>query len=75
MSKKKKKETESMDVDDILNECASSLMIAMNYAVQHRDVEGMLAVSDRWLRLYSELSGEEDHQSNSLKIGFIHDHE
>lgn len=75
MGKKKKEEPLVLDTDGILNECASSLMTAFGFAVEHRDVEAMLSVSDRWLRLYAMLSevGEEE-KAETLKLGFI-DHE
>ncbi len=68
---KKKKDEVILDEDGILNECASSLMTAFGYAVEHRDVEAMLSVSDRWLRLYAMLSQPE--QSGSIKLGFLKD--
>lgn len=68
---KKKKEELILDEDGILNECASSLMTAFGYAVEHRDVEAMLAVSDRWLRLYAMLSEPEGKEQ--IKLGFVKD--
>lgn len=68
---KKKKEELLLDEDGILNECASSLMTAFGYAVEHRDVEAMLAVSDRWLRLYAMLSEPEGKEQ--IKLGFVKD--
>jgi hypothetical protein len=73
---KKKKEEEPLvlDQDGILNECATSLMAAFDFAIEHRDVDSMLAVSDRWLRLYAMLSHvEEEGSSEQLKLGFIDD--
>lgn len=72
MGKKKKQEPEVLDTEGILNECASSLMTAYSYAVEHRDVEAILAVSDRWLRLY-EMLYTEDSKKESLKLGFLKD--
>jgi hypothetical protein len=43
------------------------------YAVEHRDVEAMLAVSDRWLRLYAMLYDLEEESKETLKLGFIDD--
>lgn len=63
------------DEDDILNACATSLDTAFTYAVEHRDVEAMLAVSDRWLRLYTILSNVEESKESSLKLGFIDEQE
>ena len=70
---KKKKEEKILDQDGILNECATSLDTAFIFAVEHRDVEAMLAVSDRWLRLYAMLSQLEEDQKDQLKLGFIDD--
>lgn len=76
MSKKKKKKEESITIDmqDIISECASGLMTAMSFAVEHRDVEAMLAVSDRWFRLYAEMNGDFK-ESAPMKIGFIKDND
>jgi hypothetical protein len=73
MGKKKKEEVLVLDNDGILSQCATSLETAFNYAVEHRDVEAMLAVSDRWLRLYAMLSDLEDVSKEQLKLGFIND--
>jgi hypothetical protein len=73
MGKKKKQEDKILDQDGILSECATSLDTAFTYAVEHRDVEAMLAVSDRWLRLYAMLSQLEEDQKEQLKLGFIDD--
>lgn len=73
MGKKKKEEELVLDNDGILSQCATSLETAFNYAVEHRDVEAMLAVSDRWLRLYAMLSHLEDDTKEHLKLGFIDD--
>lgn len=70
---KKKKEEKILDQDGILNECATSLDTAFIFAVEHRDVEAMLAVSDRWLRLYAMLSQLEEDHKEQLKLGFIDD--
>ena len=72
---KKNKNNEPLVLDEsgILSECASSLMCAFDHAVEHRDVEAMLAVSDRWLRLYDMLS-RTDEAEGKLKLGFIGDH-
>jgi hypothetical protein len=49
-------------------------MAAFDFAIEHRDVDSMLAVSDRWLRLYAMLSQfEEEASSEQLKLGFIDD--
>lgn len=61
--------------DDILSACATSLDTAFTYAVEHRDVEAMLAVSDRWLRLYTILAQIEESKESSLKLGFIDDNQ
>lgn len=76
MGKKKQKNIEEVvfNEDDILSACATSLDTAFGYAVEHRDVEAMLAVSDRWLRLYTILSHVEEKES-SLKLGFIDDNQ
>ncbi len=73
MGKKKKEEVLVLDNDGILSQCATSLDTAFSYAVEHRDVEAMLAVSDRWLRLYAMLSHLEDDTKEQLKLGFIDD--
>lgn len=73
MGKKKKQEDKMLDQDGILNECATSLDTAFIFAVEHRDVDAMLAVSDRWLRLYAMLSHLEDDPKEQLKLGFIDD--
>jgi hypothetical protein len=70
---KKKKEEKVLDQDGILNECATSLDTAFIFAVEHRDVDAMLAVSDRWLRLYAMLSQLEEETKEQLKLGFIDD--
>jgi len=72
---KKNKEQEPLvlDQDGILNECATSLMAAFDFAVEHRDVDSMLNVSDRWLRLYAMLSHAEEESKDKLKLGFIDD--
>lgn len=75
MGKKKKEEVLVLDNDGILSQCATSLDTAFNYAVEHRDVEAMLAVSDRWLRLYAMLSHLEEDTKERLKLGFIDDNE
>lgn len=75
MGKKKKEEVLLLDNDGILNQCATSLDTAFTYAVEHRDVEAMLAVSDRWLRLYAMLSHLEEDTKEQLKLGFIDDDE
>lgn len=73
MGKKKKEEVLVLDNEGILSQCATSLDTAFNYAVEHRDVEAMLAVSDRWLRLYAMLSHLEEDTKQPLKLGFIDD--
>ena len=73
MGKKKKEEAKILDQEGILNECATSLDTAFVFAVEHRDVEAMLAVSDRWLRLYAMLSQLEENSSEKLQLGFIDD--
>ena len=73
MGKKKKEEVLVLDNDGILSQCATSLDTAFNYAVEHRDVDAMLAVSDRWLRLYAMLSHLEEDTKQQLKLGFIDD--
>jgi hypothetical protein len=75
MGKKKKEEVLLLDNDGILSQCATSLDTAFTYAVEHRDVEAMLAVSDRWLRLYAMLSHLEEDEKETLKLGFIDDNE
>lgn len=75
MGKKKKEEVLLLDNDGILSQCATSLDTAFTYAVEHRDVEAMLAVSDRWLRLYAMLSHLEEDTKEQLKLGFIDDDE
>jgi hypothetical protein len=51
-------------------------MAAFDFAIEHRDVDSMLAVSDRWLRLYAMLSHmEEEGSSEQLKLGFIDDNQ
>lgn len=71
MSKKKNKgEPTTLDEGGILSECATSLMSAFDYAVEHRDVDAMLAVSDRWLRLYAILTDMSE-EKDKLKLGFI----
>lgn len=62
-----------LDQDGILNECATSLMAAFDFAVEHRDVDSMLNVSDRWLRLYAMLGHIEEGSKDKLKLGFIDD--
>lgn len=75
MAKKKNKEqTLTLDDAGVLNECATSLMCAFDFAVQHRDVDAMLAVSDRWLRLYAMLSEIDEESTGKMKLGFIGDH-
>lgn len=79
MAKKKKDQEEVLILDEngILSQCATSLDTAFTYAVEHRDVDAMLAVSDRWLRLYAILS-EVSEERDKIKLGFIgesHDHE
>lgn len=75
MSKKKKKEDPmTMGLEDILSECASGLATAMQYAVDHRDIESMLAVSDRWFRLYAEINGDFK-DVPPMKLGFIKDND
>jgi len=71
--KNKQEEVLMLDQDGVLNECASSLMTAFEFAVDHRDVDSMLAVSDRWLRLYAMLSHTEEDHGEKLKLGFIDD--
>ena len=73
MGKKKKEEVLILDNDGILSQCATSLDTAFNYAVEHRDVDAMLAVSDRWLRLYAMLSHLEEDTKQQLKLGFVDD--
>lgn len=73
MGKKKKEEVLILDNDGILSQCATSLDTAFSYAVEHRDVDAMLAVSDRWLRLYAMLSHLEEDTKEQLKLGFIDD--
>lgn len=73
MGKKKKEEVLVLDNEGILSQCATSLDTAFNYALEHRDVEAMLAVSDRWLRLYAMLSNLDDEEKETLKLGFIND--
>ena len=73
MTKKKKKEIVLLDNEEILSQCATSLNTAFNYALEHRDVEAMLSVSDRWLRLYAMLSHLEEDEKEQLKLGFIDD--
>lgn len=78
MSKKNKKQnivehSLELDANDVLSECASGLMIAMNYAIEHRDVEAMLAVSDRWFRMYVELNGSNEEEQQAYKLGFVKD--
>lgn len=73
MGKKKKEEVLVLDNEGILSQCATSLDTAFNYAVEHRDVDAMLAVSDRWLRLYAMLSHLEEDTKQQLKLGFIDD--
>lgn len=82
MGKKKEEVIEELEVEevvfnegDILNACATSLDTAFTYAVEHRDVEAMLAVSDRWLRLYTILSHAEDEKESPIKLGFIDDNQ
>jgi hypothetical protein len=76
MGKNKKKEPLVLDQDGILSECATSLMAAFDFAIEHRDVDSMLAVSDRWLRLYAMLSHvEEDASNEQIKLGFIDDNQ
>jgi len=70
---KKKNKEKILDQDGILNECATSLDTAFVFAVEHRDVDAMLAVSDRWLRLYAMLSHLEDDEKEQIKLGFIDD--
>ena len=70
MGKKKNKETLVLNENGILSECATSLMSAFDFAVEHRDVDAMLAVSDRWLRLYAILVDVED-EKDKLKLGFV----
>lgn len=72
MGKKKNKEPQILDESGILSECASSLMSAFDYAVEHRDVDSMLAVSDRWLRLYAILT-EVTEEKERIKLGFVGD--
>ena len=73
MAKKKKNlSVIQLDNEGILNECATSLMMAFDFAIEHRDVETMLSVSDRWLRLYATLSNEEL-SKETLKLGFVDD--
>jgi hypothetical protein len=80
MGKKKEEVIEDTAVEevvfnegDILDACATSLDTAFTYAVEHRDVEAMLAVSDRWLRLYTILAQIEEGKESPLKLGFIDD--
>lgn len=70
MGKKKKEEVLILDESGILSQCATSLDTAFGYAVEHRDVEAMLAVSDRWLRLYAILT-EVSEEKEKIKLGFI----
>ena len=70
MGKKKDKEPLILDESGILSECASSLMAAFEYSLEHRDVDSMLAVSDRWLRLYAILT-EVTEEKEKLKLGFV----
>jgi len=71
MAKKKNKEEIVLDENAILNECASTLATAFEYALEHRDVEAMLAVSDRWFRIYAEMCGDNKEDSQAIKLGFI----
>ena len=71
MGKKKNKEI-VLDEQGILSECATSLVTAFDYAIEHRDVDAMLAVSDRWVRLYAILS-EVGEAREQIKLGFIKD--
>lgn len=70
MGKKKNKDPLVLNEDGILSECATSLMSAFDFAVEHRDVDAMLAVSDRWLRLYAILIDVAD-EKEKLKLGFV----
>lgn len=72
---KKKKEEEVLFLDEngVLNQCATTLDTAFSYALEHRDVDAMLAVSDRWLRLYAIISEVAEGDSEKLKLGFIDD--
>lgn len=72
MGKKNKEEPLVLDESGILNECATSLMSAFSYALEHRDVDAMLAVSDRWLRLYAMLT-EVTEEREKIKLGFVGD--
>jgi hypothetical protein len=72
MGKKKNKEPLVLDESGILGECASSLMAAFDFSIEHRDVDAMLAVSDRWLRLYAILTDYTE-EKEKLKIGFLGD--
>lgn len=73
MGKKKKDDPVVLDNDGVLGECASSLMAAFDFAIEHRDVDSMLAVSDRWLRLYAILSNVDEEEKETLKLGFLDD--
>lgn len=70
MAKKNKQDALVLNEEGILSECATSLMSAFDFAVEHRDVDAMLAVSDRWLRLYAILLDVED-EKDKLKLGFV----
>ena len=70
MGKKNKKNDIVLDDSGIISECATSLAIAFEYALEHRDVDSMLAVSDRWLRLYAMISLDSE-EKESLKMGFV----
>jgi hypothetical protein len=73
MGKKKKEEILVLDEEGILSQCATSLDTAFNFALEHRDVDAMLAVSDRWLRLYAILSNVDESDREQIKLGFIDD--
>lgn len=73
MGKKKKEEVLILNEEGVLSQCATTLDTAFSYALEHRDVEAMLAVSDRWLRLYSILYNSEYEEKEKLKLGFLDD--
>jgi hypothetical protein len=73
MGKKKKEEVLILNEEGVLSQCATTLDTAFSYALEHRDVEAMLAVSDRWLRLYSILYNSEYEEKEKLQLGFLDD--
>lgn len=72
MPKKNKVEKIILDQERVLIESANSLYVAMEFAVQHRDVEAILAISDRWLRMYDELTSSSQ-EKTPIKLGFVKD--